>query len=536
MTLSANETNAFWAVKQLFNLKEANLTSTTLKNKLLQEPTFPSLLSLSNVLTDFNVFNTPIVINTKQIAKIPLPAIAYLENGMGFVTISKVELENNKVEYCHDQLGTFKESITGFSQKWQGLVLIAKPNEGFEEENFEINLRLENTIKFRMPFIYTSLAFILGYFILDKIHFTPINQIGYSYGISFIKIVGLILSIILVRFSIYGEKSIVESTNGIERIKNNFITSLNLESRKIFGWLTWSDIGLIYFISGLSSLFLLDVNNALVFLKWLNFITIPYTIWAIYYQIAVIQKWCLICLGAMALLWIEFYFLINTPVFFKENNSFSISIILIVIILVIVNWVFIKKHLISSITNEDLYYSLQRIKFSSEYVRSIFNNNQSFTPLFEEMQTVLVGNPDAEHTLLAVLNPNSTISSIRFNELISLTTSNTKINCKIFLVPDSSNDLLGIKVIRNIFNLSEDQRLLALSNWFKQPNFKKYNFSNDLEESDESSIGLNANMNWAFLARIPLTKPTVFLNSNILPLIYTTKDIPILLRIINSKY
>lgn len=536
MTLSASEINAFWAVKKLFNLKKVDVTSTTLRSRLLQEPTFPSLLSLSNILTDFNVYNVPIVINTKQLAKIPLPTIAYFENVMGFVTISKVELENNKIEYYHDQLGAFTESITEFSQKWQGLILIVKPNEYLKEENFEVNLRLENIGKFRMPFIYVSLAFILGYFILDKVHFTPISQIRYFYGIFFIKIVGLILSMILVRFGIYGEKSIVNSSNVIERIKNDFITSLNLESRKIYGWLTWSEIGLIYFITGLSSLFLLDNSNALIFLKWLNFITVPYTIWAIYYQIAVIQKFCLICIGAIILLWIEFYFLMDIPLFFKESNSFSINLILIISLLVTVNWVFIKKHLISSITNEDLYYSLQRTKFSNEYVRSMFNNNQSLIPFFEEMQTVLIGNVDAENTLLSVLNPNSTLCAIKFSELVSLSTSNTKINCKIILVPDSPNDLLGIKIIGNIFNLPDEQRLSALFNWFKKPDFKKCNFSNSLEEGEKLSISVNENINWAFLTRISLTTPTIFFNNTILPSIYTTKDIPILLRILNSKY
>lgn len=535
MTLSAIETNAFWAVKKLFNLKKVNVTSTTLKNRLLQEPTFPSLLSLSNVLTDFNIYNVPIVINTKQLAKIPLPSIAFFENGMGFITISKVELEINKIEYYHDQLGVFTESITEFSQKWQGLVLIAKPKEKSEEESFETNLRLERVERFRMPFIYASSAFILGYFILNNKFVTEVNQTGYFYGASLIKIIGFILSITLVRFSIYREKSIVNSSNVLERVKNNLITSLNLENRKIFGWLTWSEIGLIYFVTGLSSLFFLDNSNALVFLKWLNFITIPYTIWAIHYQIDVIQKWCLICIGSIILLWIEFYFLMDIPLFFKERNSFSINLILIISLLVTVNWVFIKKHLISSVNNEDLYYLLQRTKFSNEYVRSIFNNNQSLIPFFDEMQTVLVGNADAEHSLIAVLNPNSTLCAIKFNELVSLSTSSTKINCKIILVPDSPNDLLGIKIISNIFNLTGEERIFALSNWFKQPNFKKWNFSNIKEGGDRFSASVKENINWVFLSRISLTTPTIFFNNNILLPIYTTKDIPTLIRVLNSN-
>jgi hypothetical protein len=538
MKLSINERNAFFALKRLLNLRNISVTATTLKNKLLIEPAFPSPGALSNVLKDFNLFSVVALIKPDLLTRIPTPAIAYFENGMGYVTIDKIN--NNQVTWYHNELGLYKESIAEFTQKWQGIILVGKSNtsepERVGEDNFEINLRLENIAKFRKPFINISLAFILGYFIFNNLQVVTNKQATHFCGITFIKIAGLFLSMILIKFNIYGDKCIEDSTSLISKIKNNFVISLNLESRKILGWLTWSEIGLIYFITGLFSLFLINTNNALIFLKWFNIITIPYTLWAIYYQIAVIRKWCYICMGAMALLWLEFYFLTTTPLFLNENTSFPINLFLITILLVTVFWVFVKKHLIRSLTNETLYHSFQRTKFNTEFVKSIFNSNQSFIPIFEDMQTLLVGNHDAENTLFAVLNPNSTVSAIRFNELVSLSNLNTKINCKIILVPDSLNDLIGIKVIRNIFNLPDDQRLSALSKWFKQPNFKKHAFKNDLNESDESSIGLNANTSWVFLARIPLTIPTIFLNKSILSTIYNIKDIPKLLRILKSKY
>lgn len=533
MILSANENNAFFTLKMLFESKKVCITSTTLKSKLLQEPTFPSLLSLSNVLTDFRIYNVPIAIKPEQLTKIPLPTIAYCDNGIGYVTINKVE--NNQVELYHDQLGIVKESIADFTQKWQGLILIVKPNGNTKEDNFEANFTFEKVQKFRMPFIYGSFALILGYFILYSSNNFTQSYIDSFYVISLIKIVGLMFSMILISFSIYGDKSIVDGDSALTSIKNNLIKSLILENRRIFGWLNWSEIGLIYFIVGLFSLFLIRGNDGLVILKCFNLITIPYTLWAIHYQITVIRKWCLICTGSMILLWSEFYGLVNIPLLLHRNDSSPINITLINLLLVTVGWVFIKKHLVSSINNEELYYSLQRTKFSNEYVKSLFNNNQSLIPFFKEMQAVLVGNVDAEHSLLAVLNPNSHLCAIKFNELVLLSTSNTKINCKIILVPDSPNDLLGIKIISNILNLPGEERLLALSNWFKQPNFKKWNFSNIKAGGDRLSVSVNENINWAFLSRISLTIPTIFFNNNILPSIYTTKEIPTLLRILNSK-
>ena len=62
------------------------------------------------------------------------------------------------------------------------------------------------------------------------------------------------------------------------------------------------------------------------------------------------------------------------------------------------------------------------------------------------------------------------------------------------------------------------------------------NSNSDIEESDELSIYINENMNWVCLSRIPFTTPTVYLDNSIIPSIYTVKDIPKLIRILDSKY
>lgn len=533
MILSANEKNALWVLKTLFNLKKVCVTSTTLRNQLLKEPTFPSLLSLSNVLTDFNVYNVPVVIKPEQLSKIPLPAIAHFANGMGYTTITKVE--KNLVEYHHNQLGVLKESISEFAQKWQGLILIVKPNEEVRENNFEHKLRLETIQKLRMPFVCISIILALGYFVLNSFNSIPPRYIENFYGILFIKIIGLISSILLIRLNIQEDKSIVENTKAFDKLKNDFVKSLTLESRKIVGWLTWSEIGLIYFATGLSFLFLLDNGNKLVFLKWLNLATIFYILWAIYYQIVVIRKWCFLCLATISLLCAEFYSLISIPLFIQRYNSFPANMFLINLLLVTGSWVFIRQHLVNSILSKDLYISFQRTKFSTDFVRSVFNKEPIIPPFFEAMQTVMIGSLEAEHKLLAVLNPNSDLCAIKFNELISLITLNEKINCKVILVSDSLEDALGIKIVKNILSYSNEQRLVSLKKWYKYGDFKKCSFFTNAIENDKLAISVNENINWAFLARISLTVPTIYLNDNVLPSIYDIKEIPMLFRILSSK-
>ncbi|MFC3811768.1 cysteine peptidase family C39 domain-containing protein [Lacihabitans lacunae] len=533
MTLSINELNTLGVIKRLFSLKNVKVTSSSLMNKIVEEPTFPSLMSLSNILSEFNIFNAPLVINTKQLGKIPLPAIAHFENGNGYILINSVDVENNEIEWYHEQQGTTIESITEFSHKWQGVVLIAKPIEGLEEENYKSKLIAEKLSKLRTPFISASLAIILGYLVFNK-NISSGQTITF-YAILFLKIIGLILSAILVRLTIDSDNSIEEGSTKAKKLKNDIIISLNLDSRKIVGEPVWTEIGLIYFISSLATLLFLDSDQTLVFLKWLNLLTTLYIIWSLYYQIAILKNWCLICLGSLAFVLTEFATLFNVPLFDKNINPFLIGQNLILILLVVVFWVFIKKHLFHSVVNENLFHVHKKMKFNTEYVKAMYRDKQTLPPIFKEMKTVNIGNEEAEHNLLAVLNPNSILSKLRFLELFDLSTKNHNINIKIILVPDSPEDQRGKSIIRHILSMENEEKKLALINFFTYEKDIKGFFSNTEANNPEIYNALEANMNWVFLARIPLINPSIFFNKNLFPDTYKIHEIPKLIRIISSK-
>ena len=529
MTLSRYEISALGAVNRLLDFKKVKVTDMSLKNKLLQEPTFPSLLSLSNVLTDFTIFNAPLIINPKQLGKIPLPAVAHLENGMGYVVINKVDVDNNFIEWHHEQAGAYRETISEFCQKWQGAIMIVKPDEKSGEDCYETNHLTEKIIKLRLPFIYASLAFLIGYFSVNISSNLLNPQSELFQSILLIKIVGVILSAILIRFSIDLENNVLDGNSKITDGKSKLLNSLNLNTRKILGLINWAEVGLVYFVFGLSSLLLLDAenyNNIYTFLKWLNFTTVLYILWAMYYQRFIIRKLCLICIASVVLLLVEFYFLFTAPFLIEKNHQVHYSQLLTNFLLILTLWVFIRKHLFSSISNECTYYALQKLKFSLDYVQTIFNKSSITPPIFGKVQFVEIGNPNAANTVLAVLNPSSTLGAIRFKELISLSALNCQISSKIMLVPDSSDDFIGIKIIKNILCLPTNQRLASLTTWFKSTDFNKCGFSIQVEEDDALSDVVEEHIDWANLARIPFTIPSIFLNDTMLPAIYAVKEIP----------
>jgi len=78
--------------------------------------------------------------------------------------------------------------------------------------------------------------------------------------------------------------------------------------------LTWSEVGFFYF-AGTWLLLLFGGGSPAIWqaLALLNFISLPYTVYSIYYQARVAKQWCVLCCTVQALLWLEFFSLTLTP-------------------------------------------------------------------------------------------------------------------------------------------------------------------------------------------------------------------------------
>jgi hypothetical protein len=75
-----------------------------------------------------------------------------------------------------------------------------------------------------------------------------------------------------------------------------------------FKLISWSEIGLFYFVGGFISLLVAGEQAAsiLLILAWMNVAALPYTIFSIYYQWGVAKQWCILCLTTQVLLIAEF--------------------------------------------------------------------------------------------------------------------------------------------------------------------------------------------------------------------------------------
>lgn len=531
MTLNPSEKNAFVAVNNLLKVAKVNVTETTLKSKLLQHSDFPTLISLSDVLTDLKVDNMATRINPYQLSEIPLPAIAHFEDGSGYGTIHKIE--DNQVEWLHEKMGIRRESIAEFSHKWQGITLLTQPNEKSGEENYSKNRKFEIIQNLRNPFIISGLVLILGHFIGTHFVNLSFENPNYFYAFLIAKFAGVIVSSFLIWYSIDANSSFLRSVCEINS-KTNCGNILNSETAKIFGWLTWSEIGLFYFTGGfLTLLFSNNLPETLLILKWLNVLALPYTVWSVYYQAFVAKEWCVLCLTVQVLLWIEFFTL--SPISFTLNSDIINSFINLSLcfLSITILWAFIKKPLQNSGRFDETYNTLQKIKFDPDFVKGILSKERMLPPIFEGMKVLRMGNPEAENVITLALSPSCGSCGVAFSEVQQLINENFKFKVEILFLTSNKDYLTDENVANQILSLPKDQMEKATFDWFQniRQDQQKWKISHGLLIEDKMNVKqMNFHQHWLELAEVVST-PAIFLNKAKLPSIFGLANIEKLCQI-----
>ncbi len=532
MKLNPNEKNAFEAIWQLVRLTNLKITATSLKNALLQHPNFPTFVAFSDVLHDFNVPNLATRLTPDRLHEIPLPAIAHFEGGGGtFITITKIM--DDTIEWTHDEIGIKKESITSFLHHWQGTTLLIEPNETSGEVNYKENRKQEIIESLRIPFIITGLLACFSFLFYQVTKQYPITENWQYYALLLTKTLGLVISVMLVWYSIDNNNSFLRSVCQLNN-KTNCNNILNSKAAKIFGWLTWSEVGLFYFAGGFLTLLFTPPLVTSGLLAGLCILALPYTIWSIYYQAFIAKEWCPLCVTIQVLIWVEIFIFLKMG--FIQNSfsginwhNISSSFLGIWGILPLL-WAFVKKPLQKSLYTDSIYQEFQKLKFDPNYIQALMSKEVYLPPIFEGMKTIEMGNPEADDKFLLVLSPDCASCRASYYQAKALIEKDDNFKATIILATSlAPNDNAG-KVAAKVLSQTSENMLFALDGWYKDEtkNLTKWVIQEDATEEGKQQVAIH--LRWLELAGIS-EAPVVFLNNAEIPKHYSISEIPKLLQV-----
>lgn len=519
---------------KLLNVK---VNSKSVSETLQNHPDWPNLLCIGDSLSKWNINNgAGKLYNSELNGKIdylPTPFIAHtnnIESPLSIVT----NISNETVTvYQNNYKKPVLKERQQFLTEWDGIYLIAEPSEHSGELEYQ-KIKYRNFIYFLIKGAVFTLLLLMSFLkinesILVNSSIDGLLSINIHY---FLSLIGILTCGILLIFEFDKTNPFLNKVcSSIPKANCNAI--LNSNAAKVFSWLSWSEIGFIYFLGTFTSL-VFAANHTIQYfaiLSSLSLITIPYPIYSILYQWKIAKQWCILCLIIQAVLLAQIAnILLNKSFVLIPDIAFTLFFKIALNFLFIgIIWFSLKGFLIKVINEKRLRREYHRFKFNPEVFNALLRaQKKAIAPTVG--LGIEIGDPFAENTLIVVCNPYCNPCS-KDHTIIEdyMNLKNIKVQF-IFNATISENDKrsLPVKLFLAIDAVKGKSEILkALEDWHssKEKNYelftKKHSASFDAKKLDEKVKDMSE---WCEKTDIRYT-PTYFLNGHELPQQYRLLDI-----------
>lgn len=491
-----------------------------LKLQLLSHPSYPSLHSISGVLEHFNIENIALEVpeNKETLFQLPTSFLSLVseENGQEFVVVNQ---QKDTIKLLYGNKKEKKISIDEFLTIWVGVIVV------IEKPTIETtNKRITNTSLLDSVY-FLSLAVLLSMFF-----FTKPSLFQSSHFI--ISLVGVGISFLIVKHELgFHSKMLDKFCTATETTSCDAV--FNSKGASISKYFKLSDISLIYF-AGLTLSWLISINfsvNNNIFVL-LTLITLPITLYSIYYQYYIVKKWCPLCLGIVAVLWLQCctLFIFDTNFTSIKFDSVSIFILFFSFLLTTSLWLFIKPLLIKQQELEKLEIEHYKFKRNFDLFNAIFSKGKIINTKINNSQEIVLGNKNAPLQILIITNPSCFYCKEAHTDLEKILNKNSdNINITIrFNVPLNEDNIANkvAKRVLEIYNTETEEKCKEALHEVYKSNADQNKWLLKWKESNNNSFinELKIQQKWCHKNNINFT-PALYINGKPFPKEYNRSDI-----------
>jgi len=534
---SEGSTNCIYEFLKLLNIP---VTRTSLKKDLNDHPGHPGLLAISDVLTRYNVENRCYKIGADKIPSLPLPFIA-LVNGRnntadGFTVIKAIE--ESKVRMYHAEKNAWQYTpLQELINYWTGIVLVAQPLALTGEKDFSRKLLAERTGKLlnRLMLFFLPLAVVCSCILVMLRSGWPALPIVFLF---LLLVAGSLISSLLLWYELEPQRALFKKvcTRG-DHIDCHAV--LQSGSSGIAG-IKWSLLGFGYFAGSLLGLLLTATAGlqALSLLAWINLLTVPYILFAVFYQWLVIRKWCVLCLAVKSVLLLQLLLGWSAGWFkgitLAELQAQTILVMAVSFFIPLGLGGLLLPTYRQNLGNRYNIAVLKRLKYDRAVFDQLLAREKPLLVNTDGLGLVL-GSESPTSKIVKVCDPLCTPCSETHGLLKELLRSNPRLQLQIIYAPVNNEQDARAPVIKHLLALAEmgDQQLLkqALDDWYGQSEKSYAHLAGRFPLPDNLQLQtpkLQAMADWCQQMDIAVL-PTIFVNGFQLPDIYDVNDLRYLL-------
>ena len=519
------------SVNSLLQMIGVKVTETTVRDTLKSHPNFPSLLSIADALKQWNIESLALRLPPDQLKELPMPFLAH--HMSTFVVVE--DLKPDRITYIDENLNRNEVIPHDFYKHWDGAVLAVESNANSGEKNFTANLRKEWWSNMRIPFIATALL-LIGVLQLIRFYFVPGVSLAdriYFTGTWVCMAAGVVVTSLLLWFE-YDENN-----PGLKKIcsigtKTNCNAILSSSASKAFKNISWSEIGFVYFTGSFLYLSFGTYNSYFFYpVVVLNVLAAPYILYSIYYQGLIAKQWCVLCLMVQGLLFAGFLIALLTQQLraniFTDWRYIDFSAVLLAFFIPMAIWIISKPYIYKAKEAQQMRYDLVKFKNNAEIFNGLLKQ-QTIMNSDPGNIGIIIGNPEAQNTLVKVCNPYCGPCASAHPKIEQLVKENTNWKAQIIFINHSESDpgtqaakhLLGIAATSDATTKNH-----ALDDWYgaKEKKYdvfaQKYPINGALEQQSEKLEQMHA---WCESEKIEHT-PTIYVNGYRLPEQYEINDL-----------
>ncbi|TVR35726.1 MAG: hypothetical protein EA390_01275 [Balneolaceae bacterium] len=493
------------------------------KKRIASHPDYPSILAVADTLQQFGIPHTAVRANKENLSDLPFPSLLHLETAGGSLlpVFDAKDLEDSGEKLNH----------------WSGVLIKAEPTTEIADKENKKALDEEKRFKIlSSSFIFTVAGLVAIPLLL-------------SFSWVQLLIIVTALAGVVTGYVLFA-KDLGITYQAVESFCNAGTGSgcgkvLRSEEGKLFGFITFSDLTLGYFVAQLAAVGLVvplwSGGGLLSVLGWMSILAVPIIGYSLWLQAFKIKEWCRLCLVVSGILAVQafifgylFYSGLMNPMAFALPEA-VITLLLFGLAgssLLLLKQAIQEKN--RAVQNE---IAAARIKNSPEVFTSLlFRQRQVDITPFEH--DFLIGSPDAQVKLTMAVNLYCGPCKNELEpakELMSIYPGQISLSLR-FLKSGDKGEISGRLLKAWLHSLKERKNGLPdgqalMDEWYELMDVEKFTSAHHLNDTlhpTEADAYLNTHYDWVKSAGITKT-PTTFMNGYELPAAYRVKDLAALI-------
>ncbi len=496
-----------------FLLKQMGMSVSAdyLRLRLESHPDYPSLVAIQDTLEELGIESYACSGSKEELRIENKPFLAHFNSGGG------------DIQYFKD-ITVAEKMVKDFDKHWSGNIMFAETAKTYGNTAHDKQHKRE-----KLNNRFGIAALLLSFTILA--------------GLAIIQ--GTLASILLTVLScigLYFSWLIAQKEFGISNSVSDKICSMAKHSRcesvlfskgaKLFSWLTWGDVGIVYFASSLIYVFislLIGQTVELNFYFLLSLAGIIFPLYSVYYQWKVVKQWCMLCLGVVFVLMLNAVLgaMMLPSMEFGEVRRLAIGALLFgaALTVVLCVWQLLKsgyQKQVSSLENE---IKATRLKRNPDIFNALLHQ-QEINPinLPEADEAIRFGNPEAPYQLVIACNPycgpcakaHQAVEELyeKYPDRLSVT-----VRFALYNNDDKNGKIVAAKEILKVAKVNPYK---AIKDWYHIYDLEKFKQLHNTNGMDVNST-VEKYIIWNEKADIKGT-PTFFINGRQLPELYNWVD------------